>query len=119
MYKSDTFMEHLVALADPTGGGKVTSRFDKPLDGIHLKRKSVPVIIKGKKYPSMSYAALALGVHLSTIINARNNRKLDEIQVPYHWEVEGVDFKTLREASEFFQENVSKIRKYANKIEGV
>jgi hypothetical protein len=103
--------DHLVFLADPTGNGQVTETSAPPLQ---LRRQQA-VTRHNQTFPSQTIAAANLGIAQSTISQAIHQGRMDNIKSGHWWEIAGMEFKTLTEASEYFQIPSKKLRIHAKK----
>lgn len=116
MRSDETILDRLVALADPTGNGQLTSAYEGVTTHSLYRRRPIPVTIRGVRYPSIAYAATVLNRDKQTVRRAMYNRTLDTLQPKHHWIIEGMDFDSIGEAAEFFKEPKNVVRKNATKV---
>ena len=77
--------------------------------------RPIPVTIRDHWFPSYTAAAEAIGVTVSSVRLADLNGRLDSLQPRHWWEIEGLEFRTLPDASEFFGTPVKDLRPHAHK----
>jgi hypothetical protein len=114
----ETPFDHLTALADPMGRGLVTSLDGSDVAPPPMRRYRRPkmVTIRGVRYYSYRHAADTMGINIKTVSQADRDGTLESLKPCHWWEINGHEFETIREASEYYAVSKTKIRKQAKKV---
>ena len=114
----ETNFDYLTGLADPTGNGLITSSFfdSDPNPQPFFRRRNQHVTIRGVPFRSYKQAAAALNIDPSTVRKAALAGRADKLMPRHWWEVEGIEFRTIQEAADFFSMPTKVVRECAKKF---